>query len=177
MKTIRQNVFETNSSSTHVLAVVKNNAYKLPKSITFYTDEFGWEYKTHYDTQSKANYLYTVIEYVDKGKELEWLNKLQDILTRHGVECKFGSDDDGYVDHGYEAFEFVEDILNNEEKLLRFLFDERSYISTGNDNSSGYYIPGIGSQDSYYDENYSCAEWDKKVSELEKDYDFYYKGN
>lgn len=177
MKIVRNNVFETNSSSTHVLAIIKENNYNLPQSITFRMDDFGWDYNVYYDMQSKADYLFTVIEYADKEKELEWLNKLRDILTKHNIKCEFKVNDDGYVDHGTAAFYFVEQLLADEDKLFRFLFDDRSYISTGNDNELGFYVVGVGTPDDYYDDDYNCSEWYNKVKEQEEKFEFYWKGN
>ena len=35
MKIIRKNVFETNSSSTHVISITKHREYQLPKHVDF----------------------------------------------------------------------------------------------------------------------------------------------
>ena len=42
--------------------------------------------------------------------------------------------DDGYLDHGSEAKEFVEYVLSSPENTVKFIFDYRCYIETGNDN-------------------------------------------
>ena len=45
MRQVRQNVFETNSSSTHSICVTKNNILdNKVDEIYFRLDEFGWEY-------------------------------------------------------------------------------------------------------------------------------------
>lgn len=41
--------------------------------------------------------------------------------------------DDGYIDHGSELTDFVDELLNDEDKLVRFL--SRGLVFTGNDNS------------------------------------------
>ena len=41
---------------------------------------------------------------------------------------------DGYLDHGSEAKAFVDYVLSSTENTVKFIFDYRSYIETGNDN-------------------------------------------
>ena len=184
MKLIRQETFETNSSSTHAIAIIKDNGYKIPKKINFNFGEFGWEYNVYRNTNDKASYLYTMIQYFDTSyipgynKKDEYIAKIEEYLDKEGINYKFeeyrindyGWYDNGYVDHGCNNPDIIEDILEDKETFFRFLFDERSYVSTGNDNDNGYYIPGIGYS---YDDEY----WDSKIEDLEKQYDIYYKGN
>ena len=42
--------------------------------------------------------------------------------------------DNGYLDHGSEAKEFVDYVLSSPENTVKFIFDYRCYIETGNDN-------------------------------------------
>jgi hypothetical protein len=42
---------------------------------------------------------------------------------------------DCYVDHGNCADEFVEAVCTDENKLLHYLFSNKSYVKTGNDNN------------------------------------------
>ena len=58
MLQIRKNVFETNSSSSHALALAKDADYKKhPDVVYFNQGEFGWED----EEVSPADYLYTYI--------------------------------------------------------------------------------------------------------------------
>lgn len=66
--------------------------------------------------------------------------------------------------------------MESKEKFFRYLFDDRSYITTGNDNNLGYYIPEIGYEDDYFDE-YNEEEWNRQVNRLKEDNDIYFKGN
>lgn len=60
MRQVRQNVFETNSSSTHSICVTKNNILdNKVDEIYFRLDEFGWEYSILSTVDEKAAYLYT----------------------------------------------------------------------------------------------------------------------
>ena len=56
MRQIRKGTFETNSSSTHSLAIPKDSV-KYPKSISFHLGEFGWGW----EEEDPADYLYTAI--------------------------------------------------------------------------------------------------------------------
>lgn len=176
MKIIRKKIFETNSSSTHVLAIVRQGSYKIPDHLRFDFGEFGWEYEVYYDTKSKGDYLITLIFCAPDDLKNKWLGQLSDILTSAHINYSFPEpksteydwDEMGYVDHGYEAFDWVEDLLNDKDKLFRFLFNDESYISTGNDNDSGYYIPGMN-----LDEDISEEEMQK----LDEKFDIFWKGN
>ena len=190
MKIIRKSVFETNSSSTHVISITKHSNYNIPKHINFKFGEFGWEYATYKDMESKASYLYTMTEYFN-GEYIEefnkrelYLKKIMEYLDEEGVTYTFedrkvneyGWDDNGFIDHGAYSPEIIEGILESKEKFFRYLFDDRSYITTGNDNNLGYYIPEIGYEDDYFDE-YNEEEWNRQVNRLKEDNDIYFKGN
>lgn len=152
MKLIRKNVFETNSSSTHVITIKKNvdrPEKKLPR-IHFGIGEYGWEY----DKYDLPDYIWTGIchhlpEEADKYKQ-----KIIDILSPYFEEIEFeepkfdiGYDEegnqtwkylsDGYVDHAEELDDFFEDLFADDGDLLidAVLY---GYVRTGNDNSEGY---------------------------------------
>ena len=160
---IRQGVFETNSSSTHAISVAGyypedwNLSYKVPEKIHFALDqEFGWEFDTYDDTESKAAYLWLIIcdmysdvKDLDKLKEIR--EHIENILHNAGVqevtfdmgsykECSWRNDDSlyldypGYIDHSYDAYDFAKALLENDEMLLAYLLDSDSCVATGNDN-------------------------------------------
>jgi len=142
-QSIRRNVFETNSSSTHSLCVTKNNILdQKQESLNFSIGEFGWEHDTLRSSFEKASYLYTAILINEK---VELLDSVKVILENNNVEYefeepKYDGDDEykylkyGYIDHGNELDDFL-GICNDEDKLMRFLFSSESFILTGNDNS------------------------------------------
>lgn len=186
---IRRGVFETNSSSTHTLAIVKDsNVTTYPTTFVIPTHgEFGWGRDCYTDAESKAAYLFQAILaypnvkcFYDKnaGKYITtdkisiddeiarckgMINTLLETLKSHGIDASFDDEfeivkkhytfgerddyymgitfknlkdpyDTGYVDHGSEAYDFVDAVMNDPEALMRFLFDPNSYITTGNDN-------------------------------------------
>lgn len=175
---IRNSVFETNSSSMHAIAIVKDRPKDIYTgySCDFNTNEFGWEHRTYMGVLDKASYLWTIIvncslKRVNEGtfytssidnkeyenyhfeldKEDPWYKKIKkaitDALVHVGFEddgwnirfeedfkpTSYGSIDTGYVDHS-PGKSFVEEIVLNEDRLIRFLFNDRSMIETWNDN-------------------------------------------
>lgn len=153
-KQIRQGVFETNSSSIHAIAIATDTKYPLPDIIEFRFGDFGWEFDKLTSRKERANYLYTCLAYVDKDKLKEYLQFISTTLKSHGISVYFEdfrlrpftwyTDDkvefylepanDAYVDHGDEAREFVEAVCSDEKLLLDYLFSDKSYVLTGNDN-------------------------------------------
>ena len=186
---IRSSVFETNSSSTHSIAIP--NICGISNYMSFHTDDFGWEFRQ----VDAADYFYTAI-YETSETEVEATEKielLKNILHKNGIDYYFSRPkthtstyenedyfylDDGYIDHGFELKDFVDELLNNETKLLRFL--SGGLVFTGNDNSDGH---GFISRDEEFLEDY---DWRTKTTTREKnkyymknheDYEWYYKGN
>jgi hypothetical protein len=150
---VRQGVFESNSSSTHALCIATDTKYSLPNKVEFGFREFGWAVDKLSSRQERADYLYTSLAYVgDIDKLKEYIRFIHRTLKKNGVETFFedfklsvygwDSDDvefyiepnDGYVDHGNETREFVEAVCSDEKLLLDYLFSDKSYILTGNDN-------------------------------------------
>lgn len=79
MKTIRRQVFETNSSSMHSISISKGDTLEFPKYITMRFGEFGWEEETYYDETTKLSYVLTSIqyhmelpEYPERPAEMSW---------------------------------------------------------------------------------------------------------
>lgn len=177
---IRNSVFETNSSSTHSIAISKKPVV-IGKSIHFGIGEFGWEN----DCVDTADYLYTAILEQDERDEL--LEQLKNILDGYSIEYKFdkpryhkssnGIDkwlDNGYIDHSYELREFLNAILSNEDLLMRYLFGD-SCVYTGNDNQD----PDPSGCDIADEEYYDWGS-NKMVANPYHDpenYDYFYKGN
>lgn len=153
MRQIRNNVFETNSSSTHSICVAKTSDLEIPEKITFSFGEFGWEYGKLSNIDEKASYLYTGL--IANGRDDD-MEKIVNILSNAGIEviCEDPSHDNGYIDHCGELYSFLNGMVNHQQQLYQFLFSPLSYILTGNDN---------GDYDIEIDESYDYCE--------------YYKGN
>jgi hypothetical protein len=145
MQTVRHNVFETNSSSTHSISISTaelNNTLldSLPVDtngeVHIYPGEYGWEYENYSAATDKASYCY--VWAVQYGTE-EHRSMLEQVLKKQTGAKKvvFQTSNDqynptGYIDHqsddvGAEAF-------LSEETLRQFIFNKDSYFITDNDN-------------------------------------------
>lgn len=135
MKQVRQNVFETNSSSTHSICIAKNQLVEFPEKIIFEGGEFGWEIDTLDTIQEKTSYLYTGFYANDRLNDFQ---KVVSLLKLKGIEIDLIEIPKGsynyYIDHSDELNDFLTMILKNEENLMSFLFSPLSFILTGNDN-------------------------------------------
>lgn len=169
MRQERRAVFETNSSSTHSICIVKcrKSELLLPSKLTFHCGEFGWEWMRYSDMDSKASYLYTAILLLYSPTAIEDLKRrLYDWLAQDGIDADFeepirNKRYDYYenidIDHVGETREFVEAVMHSKNRLYRYLFSENSFVLTGNDN-----------------------EWDEDCNvDINVDYkhEEYYKGN
>lgn len=141
MKQIRKGVFETNSSSTHSIAIPKKHAEEYPNVVHFGIGEFGWEF----DEADPADYLYTAIlaYYYNLDERAEKLDKLKAALEAHDIRYTMDTPafwdvdahylDNGYIDHSSELGEFLDAVFADDETLLDFIF--YGLVFTGNDNS------------------------------------------
>lgn len=185
MRQIRNNVFETNSSSMHSIAISKEPVAGFPESIYFYLGEYGWEFSD----VSPASYLYTAIMTIyDKKDRDNKLNKLKSVLDSHGIKYKFetpkfysdGWLENGYIDHSGELSTFIETVLSDEDMLMRLLFGN-SCVFTGNDNSD----PEEQAYIKRWEKNIENYDWKTDAVTVEEnpyymgkdDYDWFYKGN
>lgn len=138
MITIRRGVFETNSSSTHSICIAANVDLVIPDSLHFDFGEFGWENDRLDSLHSKASYLYTGL--YGTGREDDF-KRVIEWLTQSGIKVTIQekTNDDifeyGYVDHSYELKDFLDAIMEDKDRLFRYLFSPFSFIVTGNDNS------------------------------------------
>lgn len=192
---VRTGVFETNSSSTHSIAIPKSQSSSLPKHMWFSFGEFGWGF----GEANPSDYLYTAIYETSRTtKEAEEkVEKLKDILDSYGIEHDFerpeiGKSDDGsyfwldngYIDHGNKLADFVNDVLDDEDKLIRFL--SGGLVFTGNDNCDAEEHGFIGRETEFIDdENYDFVNKTWVFHKIKNpyymsdhnDYEWYYKGN
>lgn len=192
MRQIRQNTFETNSSSTHSICISKNPVVDVRnKHVYFGSGEFGWSTDTVTDT---ASYLYTAMVTAYSPQEFrEKLEKLKNILDKYGITYDFSPveeiksdynpdysylvftrDEYASVDHAAECIPFIESLLNDEDMLLRYLFGD-SCIYTGNDNSNEYGDDCYRAFDTIWDDE-KCEDVPNYKHD-EEHYDYFFKGN
>ena len=146
-KLIRKGVFETNSSSSHSIAIASEDKEFVLDTI--YPDqhgtiivrgeEFGWEWFKHNDAETKASYAAQQFANDDNALEtLEYVIKEQTGAKR----VIFEGLNDGYVDH--ESYGIVG---KSAYELKNFIFNKNSWLFGGNDNSEAdptfYHVPEI----------------------------------
>ena len=134
---IRRGTFETNSSSTHSIAISKEKV-NIPKGsiIKFHIGEYGWKEAEY----AFPDYMYTAL--LD-NRDFKSIEKLKNILDSWGVKYEFDKpqwDGEwliyGDVDHADEALPIMTEILADEDLLARALFGDAT-VYTGNDNEDG----------------------------------------
>ena len=143
MKKIRNNVFETNSSSTHSITVGenKNGEYDI-LPITVNPDwygEFGWEFATWDTIEEKLAYMIRCLVCYDYDENTleNRIKPIQERLHNLGIDFELPTYEEyrnGYVDHEDWYQEEIEEIYKDDDTLLTFLLSDSSYIEGGNDN-------------------------------------------
>lgn len=153
MRQERCGVFETNSSSTHSICITKNRKAEivLPEKLYVRCGNFGWDERKLETPEDKVAYLYAAILSLYNRRDVEIAkNRIFIFLGEVGVDCDFEQAEyerlswcNGYIycinaslDHACEGDlpKFVENVLRNRGRLLRFLFSDESFVLTGNDN-------------------------------------------
>ena len=161
---IRKNVFETNSSSTHSIAISKKKPV-IPSYISFSLGEYCWEA----DVVDAKDYLWTAICLSENYEG--YREHLETFLYERGIKFHFEEPKfDGWgcenatIDHHYDTLEFVNACMNNDDLLERVLFNYDSMVYTGNDNNSEP------------EDMCNVEEYDHPRHDEEK-YEYFYKGN
>ena len=184
MRQVRNGVFETNSSSTHSFCISKEPVKdeNIPNYLNIRTnEEFGWRTDCYNSPEEKAAYLCTVMEdcELDAEKE-EFLNRLK---NEFHIKVSYKSKN-GYVDHSGEAVALVHELLSNTDKLKRFLFNPKSCIYTGNDNSNEQFDACYVAYAAEYNGNVYVYDWEngKNIPARHPLYDpdhfeYYFKDN
>lgn len=134
MKNIRKKVFETNSSSTHSISISADSDGMLESLfvdsegvVTITGRDFGWEWKRYNDAKTKASYAA-----VDRGCD----KMLEEVIKEHtgAKRVDFVGINNCYIDH--ESVGTSHEAFVNKETLKNWLFNPKSWLFTGNDNSS-----------------------------------------
>lgn len=151
MKTIRQSVFETNSSSSHSVTIATGYDASYPRSrfenevLTVSRGKFGWDRARYDDFDTKVSHAFTLAapyKWCSNGKRDEHfvipkddkrLKMLKRVLIRELKPKKLiFLDNDGYVDH--QSQDLILDIFESEDTLKAYLFNYNSELVTDNDN-------------------------------------------
>jgi hypothetical protein len=170
VKKVRHSVFETNSSSSHSLTLVKSDLSTIGLSkdvlrkgvVDVGVSEYGWEWFRYYTPTNKLSYLLTQITDGDLDgrdtatliEDFPMIHRMARVLKEHtGCELHIFNSS-GYVDHDSVGVGMA--VLSSDESLREFLFSESSYVETSNDNSSApWTISTDKSQEFYYSPFYT----------------------
>lgn len=128
-KIIRENVFETNSSSSHSVSICSDKNFILDTIlpdqngiISVSKRDFGWEIKKYNDAYTKLQYAYTDGVSKDLLKEI--------LIEQTGCVDVIFNENDGYIDHSSKGTS-----PTIKEELRNFIFSKNSWLFTANDNS------------------------------------------
>jgi hypothetical protein len=154
MKVTRNGVFETNSSSTHSLAIDYNSSL-MPQPfsdeitdqgyVEVHAGEFGWEVETFTSVWDKLSYVFTSAasglgEDVDANTVVGnvKLDLIREAVRKHtGLEVVFTTSDSSFWGHGYidhQSSDVPDEAFESVDSMSQFLFAPRSYFETDNDN-------------------------------------------
>lgn len=160
-KVERFNLPETNSSSSH--SVVINRA-SIEYSSDIDLDEdgdivlesgrgFGWEWKAMNSIKDKLLYVcgiyyYTCTKWGEKSYAKKYTDVHKKLSALSRLVCKFtgangvkftwinsSNDDDGHPEIDHESSYIFDSIIESTYSLKNFLFNKKSWLFTGNDNS------------------------------------------
>lgn len=136
-RTIRRNVFETNSSSMHSLSIIgsdriTNDIGDGDEIIVTY-GEFGWGYDTLTTPQEKISYLIT--QYQDDEDMLERISSaIKNYTGKNLVILETGDEyyKKGYIDHASQGM--ICEYIDTEQSIVDIVFNEKYKIIIDNDN-------------------------------------------
>lgn len=186
MISVRYNTFETNSSSTHSLAVPKTLGY-IPSDIRFHFGDFGWDP----DSADPADYLYTAIVTGESEVGDKYFPMLKDIMEKHNIKAHYADfkltqstfdpnyyyvdSNYGYVDHEDALKPFLEWLFEDEDRVLRFISE--GLVFTGNDNDPEIALFTNKTSKKVYNWETGKNKLNPYYMENCDDYDWFYKGN
>lgn len=163
MQLVRNNVFETNSSSAHSLAfgtskIIRGAGWGIPEDETDFSNplyhlyeipscyqgyelyewlgEYGWGYDVLSTPQEKFSYLITDIYQRNNGglsNSLFYI-EIKHWLSELGIQViESSADEEGYIDH--ESIHLVNpSLFKTKEDLITYLFNDNIVIYIENDN-------------------------------------------
>ncbi|NTF16973.1 hypothetical protein G6L37_00840 [Agrobacterium rubi] len=153
---IRASVFETNSSSSHSVTVSQDELADdlgISKALlrggvirsSLREGGYGWEWRRYYQPSAKIAYLVAQLAGLHahgmRGKDITGairknpkVDRMLAVIEKMtGCQVQVTGADSCPVDH--DSVGVGVDLINDEDKLIRFIFSENSFIETGNDNS------------------------------------------
>lgn len=144
MKKVRNEVFETNSSSSHSITLSRNENGEFDKKTPivvkpYWHGGFGWEFETWNTIEEKLAYMIRCLVCYDFNEEnlQDKIKPIQERLHNLGIDFELPTYEEymnGYVDHEDWYQGEIEYIYEDNDRLLAFLLNNESCIEGGNDN-------------------------------------------
>lgn len=146
MRTIRENVFETNSSSSHSISLSDSSIIsdEMMDTIPLNEDgdivlsggEFGWQWEKFNDAFTKANYCAVYVVLYSPHLTDRLVKVIKDQTGANNVIFNISDDVNSstysYIDH--DSYDVAEAAFGSDDVLRRFIFDKKSILYLGNDN-------------------------------------------
>lgn len=148
MKVTRHGLFETNSSSSHSIHILRGEYVPSKIPVTdegfcfVYPGEFGWEIVDYFDAPTKASYCLTYAK--GWGEEEERLLAMLEQVIRETTKCQkvvwVPERDEyhpwGYIDHqsDHQERNACGPAFESLDNLRDFIFNPHSRLRIDNDN-------------------------------------------
>lgn len=123
----RNGIFETNSSSTHAIAIKKQGLINVPKTfvIHFRPEDYYILECDMATPQDRADWLYTLLTASQFGYFK--VRKLKDLLKARGVDFLIEEEPEDVPDDMFLCVDadielFAKSLLKDPDKLMRFIF-------------------------------------------------------
>jgi len=154
---IRQNTFETNSSSSHSITINNDkrffkpelpivecftdaNGVEYPNAVVLTGGQWGWEQDQYTDAYNKANYLAVWLTLYNKNEELKamFIKVIKKHIKADNVVFDIIPDGIGYtpgqsyIDH--QSIDVASEAFESANTLENYLFNSHSILITDNDN-------------------------------------------
>ena len=196
-KVIRTNFPETNSSSSHSVVICTNknslipNPLRVRKDGTLFISErgedFGWEYEKYNTVLEKLWYVCGIIFNYGKGNGKK-KRLLVDVLKKYTGAKKvvfeweekrkkhpenYDPDDiynTGAPEIDHNSSDIFPEIIESRESIKNFIFNDRSWLFLGNDNSSapdGFYDVGENAGENTCPEAIASIEFGGKIGRVD----------
>ena len=159
-KIIRQNVWETNSSSSHSLSIkpsIQLSDFNIPLNADGYIeakfDQYGWGYSELHSQEEKLSYLLTIVKYEavdyiyrsddltqDAFRATEGFQILNDFCKKYcnGISTNNTDMGHGYIDHQSNEGSLRNYLQNNGTTIEEIILNDKAYIIIDNDNGGDY---------------------------------------
>lgn len=145
--TIREGVFETNSSSIHAITISSGEREKPDKHYDIRLGSYGYGSDKLTTVEERASYLWSLACCISYDRDVDTIcpglrDRMEACL---GYDADFDERVDAYgaydgaVDHAHEAEVFLKLMMNDDDALRAFLLGKNSAVDLMSDGDDEYY--------------------------------------